>query len=175
MDFTFIRKQVFFFQKCISGRNGSNDKANLKSENKFVQQNCKLVLECGFRFSVRESEQTGLLYQNHENSGVWDQIPRNRFFCLACSDACRENLKPHFNTNFQFCYSNPFSDFSFAWSFEPFLPKMHFWKKNTCFRIKVTAWQPHQQHWMKECWKMLVALPFSHLISPNLSTRTPKS
>jgi hypothetical protein len=35
----FIRKQVFFFQKSISGGNGSNDHAKLKSENGFEKQN----------------------------------------------------------------------------------------------------------------------------------------
>ena len=122
----FIRKQVFFFQKCILGGNGSNDHSTLKSENGFVKQNQKLVLNCGFRFSVRASEQTRFLPPNYENSGFRAQIPRNRFFSSACSDARSENLKPHFKTNFQFCFTNPFSDFSFARSFEPFSPKMHF-------------------------------------------------
>ena len=36
------RKQVFFFQKCILGGNGSNDHSKLKSENEFVKQNQKL-------------------------------------------------------------------------------------------------------------------------------------
>ena len=91
----FIRKQVFFFQKCILGGNGSNDHSKLKSENGFVKQNPKLVLKCGFRFSVQASERTGFLPPNCENSGFRAQIPRNRFFCSACSDARTENLEPH--------------------------------------------------------------------------------
>jgi len=90
-----IRKQVFFFQKCILRGNGSNDHSKMKSENGFMKQNQNLVLKYGFRFSLRASEQTGFPPLNYENSGFQAQIPRNWFFCSACSDARTENLELH--------------------------------------------------------------------------------
>ena len=67
-----IRKQVCFFQKCIFGGNGSNDHAKLKSENGFEKQNGKLVHKCGFRFSVRASEQAE---QKNRFLGIWARNP----------------------------------------------------------------------------------------------------
>jgi len=54
----------------------------LKSKNGLVKHNLKLVHK-NYRFSVRASEQTGLSPQNQENSGVWAQIPRKRFFLFG--------------------------------------------------------------------------------------------
>ena len=67
----FIQVHVFFFQKRVLGGNGSNDHAELKSENGFVKQNKKLVHECGFRFSVRASEQAK---QKNLFLGIWAKL-----------------------------------------------------------------------------------------------------
>ena len=79
----------------VSGGNGSNDYAKLKSENGFAEQNRKSFHKYSFRFSVRASQRTGFSPQNQENSGFWAQIPKNRCSCLACYDTRTEDLKPH--------------------------------------------------------------------------------
>ena len=58
-------------QKNVSaslGGKGSNDHTKMKSQNRLVRQNRKLLHRCGFRFSMQASEQTEISPQHQEHS-----------------------------------------------------------------------------------------------------------
>ena len=99
-----------------------------------MKQNRKLFLKCDFRFSVRASEQTALLPQS-KRIHVFGPRFRGPLFCVACSDARTENLKPHLVNNVR-SISQIRSQISVSRGRLNRPPlETRFSKTNTCFRL----------------------------------------
>ena len=120
-------------------------------------QNCHAM-------TSEQAEQKNLLL------GIWAQKTEFSWFwgtSSVCSEARTENLKPHLGTNCPSCCTKLFSIFSFAWSFEQFLPRRPenaFLKENYLFPdwIESGLWKfgtvhslltnldiPHNDHYLR--------------------------